>query len=229
MDEQQTPSPNNQTGKKTLWIVIAVLIILGVCWWLFMPKGDKNQVKNNEQTTKQAQTEGQAQNLSLKELFAEGKTQKCQTSFESAEGKGSGQLYIGNGKMRTDMTMVVGDKTLTTHMITDNSMAYTWIEGQNMAFKMPISQTEQQQTETQKQGSADLNTKYAVTCTSWNVDESLLTPPANINFLDQTQLLQTGQTAGQPSNSDSLKTQQCAACDSAGDAKEQCKTALGCK
>jgi len=229
MDGEQTPSPNNQTGKKTLWIVIILILLAGIGWWLFGTKTDKNQTKNESQTMGQEQTENQAQNLSLKELFAEGKTQKCQTSFESADGKGSGQLYIGNGKMRTDMTMVVGNESLTTHMITDNTMAYTWTDGQNMAFKMPISQTEQQQTETQKQGSADLNTKYAVTCTSWNVDESLLTPPANINFLDQTQLLQTGQTAGQPSDTDSLKAQQCAACDSAGDAKEQCKTALGCK
>lgn len=229
MDSEQTPSSNNQLSKKTFLMIIAVLIILVAGWWLFMSKGDNNQMKNSEQAAGQAQTESQKQNLSPKELFAQGKTQKCQTSFETAEGKGNGQLYIANGKMRTDTTMVIGGNSITTHMIMDDSMAYVWIDGQNMAFKMPIDQLEQQQPETQTQASANLDTKYEVICSDWSIDESLLTPPSNVNFPDQTQLLQTSQTVDQQSDASSLKAQQCAACESAGEAKEQCKTALGCK
>ena len=87
---------------------------------------------------------------------------------------------------------------------------------------------------------------YDYNCERWSTDASLFTPPKGVEFMDMNAMMKgmptmpkgvsvpaasgaaPGAQSGMP-DMQNMMAAQCAACDQAGDAREQCRAALGCK
>jgi len=235
----QTP-PSGGNGAKIVMVVLVVLIILALAWYFVAgKKGSDTSVKSGQENAGMMQTSNtSSQPMSMKELMASGKTQKCDFTSQSASSTSQGTVYIGGGKMRGDFSSTAQGKTMATHMINDGTTVYTWVDGMSMAVKMSAAakMTNRPTPSNRTSQSVDQNAKYNYNCSDWTQDNSQFTPPANINFTDMSAMMQQNTTTGTSGSgasagagtSASMKAQQCAACDGAGAGKAQCLAMLKC-
>ncbi len=238
MDVENTPNtppagePKKNSTEKAMWLVAGILIILAAGWYI-MGKSNKNagQIKSNNEAENALQQQN-GQPMSLRELMALGKSQKCEFNFSADKTQTQSTVYFGKGKMRGDFAATVDGKQMVSHMINDGSTIYTWIDGSSMAFKISAQSAEDKPGQTSDQSnsqSVDVNAKYNYNCSSWPVNDSLLTPPANITFTDQNELLKQAQEQTVPTSGASGSSAQCAACNSLSEnQRASCLAALKC-
>ena len=169
--EPETTSTSTEGSNKTLWIVGIVIIIAAVAYFLMRGEGASTTL-----TTLEPGTSG-ASEQSLTELLAAGTSQTC--TFTQADGEGT--VYVAGGKMRGNFTSLADGKTMISHMISDGTTAYTWVDGMPAGFKMMMNA---QQASGQQQGTVDVNQKLAYTCSPWTADANAFTPPAGMQFND---------------------------------------------
>lgn len=169
--EPETTSTGTSTGgsNKTLWIVGVIIIIAAVAYFLMRGDGASTSLTTLEPSGSGEQT--------LAELLAAGTAQTC--TFTQADGEGT--VYVANGKMRGDFTSVADGKTMTSHMISDGTTAYTWVDGMPTGFKMMMNSA---QAAGQQPGTVDINQRLGYNCSSWSADASVFTPPAGMQFND---------------------------------------------
>ncbi len=203
-------------------IAVVVILLLGVGGYFYFNK------------SRNVETAGGISSgvKSLKELLASGVPQKCTFASDDESGKTEGTSYIAGGKVRADFTSTINAKTTVSHMISDNKTSYIWTDGDKTGFKMTITETDTNATdspvtgETASQGNeADLDQKSDYKCSVWVPDNSMFTPPADVKFTDFSEMFKPS-----PATSGSGSSQQCSICDSLkGDDKTSCLSALNCK
>jgi len=198
---------------KNIIIAIVVVLAVGAAYFLWGSGGSMEIAQNA---------------ASIKELIARGDDITCTFSRTDENSSMDGTIYVSDGKIRGDFSMVQGGQSFDSHMIQDGDMAYTWNTGGPLGatgFKMPISADEEVSSGEGEYQAIDLEEQLDTKCSRWSPDASKFVPPSNITFQDLSQqLMQAEQSAGD------LQTQQCAACDMAPDeaSKAQCRAALGC-
>lgn len=239
---QNKPS-NGNNSKMIGGIIAALLVIVAIVWGVMAKKGgDSNMVRSgNEAITKINPDGSRPQPMSIKELMTTGKTQKCEVQFANDKVSTKGTVYIGGGKMRTDVSITGTDgKMINSHMLNDGHYIYTWMDGQVAAMKISLETMTKMQNQqvpsgqTAPQKPVDEDAKYNYNCSGWNAEDIILTPPSNLKFTDQSEMMmnvQKGKMSGdtnQNNSANSLKAQQCAACEQAGDNRAQCLAALNC-
>lgn len=154
------------------------------------------------------------QKASLNDLLKGNKNEKCTfsstdpTTHEST----SGTVYVTGQRMRGDYSSTDADgKQTSSSTLRDNTYQYFW-QGDS-GYKMKIATIESTTTVTTLKSvttttvkdettttdlTAQDNTQYNYNCSKWTVDESLLTPPSNVNFVDyDAQIQQSQQQASQ--------------------------------
>lgn len=215
-------------NKKTLGIVVVILLVLAVVWFALSgsnknaPDGKGQEKSSNSKMT------------SLKELEALNKPQKCVFKDESSAEQVQGLVYVSQGKMRGDFGMVSEGKTIRSHMISDGKYSYTWMDDSSSGFKVAL---DVQNIETKpdaanpKPASMDASKQMSYDCQSWSEDASVFVAPSNVKFEDFSAMMAPKAPAPggavQPAGSSAAA---CAACDSLqGDSKTQCRAALSCK
>lgn len=209
-------------NKKAL--IAAGLVIALVVLGAFVFSNKKQTVTQNEMPLADNQTK-EGTNASLKELFTSGTSQSCTFNSNTA-GNGSGTVYMTTGHMRGDFNVSYNDMTTSTHMISDGTTSYIWIDGQPNGFKMAFD-SQGQQSNTPNEKAIDMEQKIDYRCSNWTPDQTMFVPPSTVTFSDMTAVKNTTSVKGEE-NAD-MKVQQCAACDSAPEpAQAQCKAALGC-
>lgn len=168
---------------------------------------------------------------SLKDLLSAGIAQKCTFSTTDESGTSEGVTYVSGGKVRADFSSTVEGKVVKSHMISDGKTNYIWTDGEKTGFKMTVEQTSTTEsdvpsssTDTSVSSQVDLNEKADYKCSAWIADDSLFTPPSDVEFQDFSDIFKP-----QPSTSAGSGTSQCAYCSSlSGEDKTQCLTALNC-
>lgn len=215
--------------KKTIPVILAVLIILGIgIWFLTGRKSQSPQTTNTLSAQPTAATANQPQ--SLKDLLLAGIPQTCTVSQTSENNKSDTTIYISGGQMRGDVQAKAGDTNIVTHMIIRDNTTYVWTDGQTTGYKMAYDPNTPVPTSApgQPQGvNPDVKVDYH--CSPWISDAGKFILPSNITFTDLKSLLPSlpaaPKVSGAPAQSD-----QCAACGYlTGDAKTQCLKTLGCK
>jgi hypothetical protein len=224
--------------KKIVIISAAVLLLAAGC-------SKSATVTSNTSATTQGANQPASSMTSLKALMASGSAQKCEVNFSNNNVSSQGTIYVAGGKMRGDFSAQNDGKTESTHMINDGTNVYTWVDGMSMAMKMSVSAMQNMQAQASPSGtpapqqhSIDPNANYQYNCSPWSEDSSTFTPPTNINFTDDSQMMMNMNPAsanGAPASdgvsasaSASMKAQECAACNNAGAAKAQCLASLHC-
>lgn len=210
-------------NKKTLWIVIGIIVIAAILYFALRPQDAVNNTgeQSTNSTTMSEQT--------LKDLVMAGRPMQCTFKEEGSEGT----VYVSGKNVRGDFSAIVEGKPVMSHMITADNTSYIWMDGQTTGFKMTIDPEAAESTEQADapvQG-IDENKKMNYSCSNWSGDTSKFAVPSNIDFQDFSSLMPT-QVQTETNNSANMNANaaQCAACDSAPAAsREQCRAALGCK
>lgn len=230
MDETTTPpspTPQKNGGNGKAIGIIILVIVLALLAWYFTKNKNGSQTLSDTQTASSTQ-QSSGQPTSLKNLMA-GSPQKCDVSFSSNNSQSQGTVYVNHSSYRGDFTSQTADgKQVTTHMISDGQIMWTWQDGTGVGYKMAAGVMGESASTTPGSGNGvDPTANYDYQCSSWNVVNSIFTPPADYHFTDMSASMNAGASAS--SSSATMKAQQCAACGSlTGSQQAQCKAALSC-
>lgn len=209
---------------KNMYLVLGLLLVLLVGAGVFMMIGKKP----TEPTPLSSATESTAKNpKSLKDLMASAVSQKCTYKDKMDTVDISGVTYVAGGKMRGDITSLVDNKQIATHIIVDGKTSYIWVDGQASGFKMAYDTGNTiSNPDTKQSQQVDINKSMDFSCSPWMTDESMFTLPSNVKFTDYgsvavpTVATTSGETAPQVN---------CSVCGNlTGESKTQCLTALKC-
>lgn len=165
-----------------------------------------------------------------------------------------GTTYIASGKVRSDSTITVGTSKTTSSSIVDGDVMYAWGSAMPHGMKMSLSAMSSMSTDANtssdtmgmNEHAADFDQQYDYSCAPWTADASFFAPPAGIQFMDYSEMMQNmggmmqgGTDAGMvdgemimPGTSGAAKNaMMCVACEQAPDAesKAECKAAMGCQ
>jgi len=206
---------------KQLLIGIGALLLIGGGYFLY-------QQSSGAPATNQAVSG--AIKGSLQDLFARGANLQCTFKYDDENNMTDGTVYLSGKKMRGDFALSQSDgKSMQSHVIRDDVYGYTWLEGQKQGTKIKIETSEKITKDQEGEKDGELfaldNKDVDYDCKAWNVDNSMLKPPANINFQDISAQVEQIQE-----NTQQVNESKCATCNQApaGTAKEQCLEALNC-
>lgn len=209
-------------------IILCIAVVVGAYFILTPNSATPDKVANIENSMiKETAPDNAQQKKSLRDLLALTENQEC--SFTDDQGN-SGILYGSAGKVRGDFTATVNGTVTQSHMFSDNTNMYFWVDGQTMGFKGSVSSMTQAGTQTGNK-SVDVNKQVEYECKPWSVNTDSLVVPEGITFTDFNVIMPQGSgttEAGQSAMPDTNSIQ-CAACDNLpAEAAAQCKQALGC-
>lgn len=220
-------------GKKTLLIILLVLVLLGIAGFLvkgFLMKrlsnaGVVGNLVKNVITKEEGTTAGDVIKGTLDQLIQSGKSVKCTFSDDSDGTKVEATSYISGEKFRTDSTTTDEDGKIEFHMISDGTYAYSWGDTMETGLKMKFSDFENNDAEkttnaaTQKDFSiANAMKGYNYNCQPWLGDPTKFIVPTNVQFQDLTEMMKN------------LTKDMCKNCDSLDDEEQiaSCKESLNC-
>jgi hypothetical protein len=184
---------------------------------------------NNQQTSIKPATQEKGQLMTLNDLLASGKSQKCTVAYSLNNTQNQATVYIDGGNTRMDTTYELNGAVKNFSVISDGKNVYLWTNDSKYGYKTTVQKnstsTPPSSGSTLRQD-LDPNHQYQYDCSGQAVDPSEFTPPSSINFsaLSTPQSPTTG-AAGAPTED---KAKACAACDYAGSGKAQCLASLGC-
>lgn len=222
-------------SKILVGIVLAVVAALG--YWMYV---------GNSMTAGVTGTETN-ENASVGKTFAQllgmGQSLECTYEYNDGANVSSGRMYMANGgeSIRGDFNFTQsGAGAMEMHMIRVDGYNHIWGSSLPQGIKMRVTEENKGELFDSYAGqdvSAINNTNYS--CSAWSGDPSKFVLPSNVEFMDIGDLQKmmgapkigeaTGVEADSDATSPDMKAIQCAACDQAGAAREQCRQALGCK
>lgn len=164
----------------------------------------------------------------ITDLLSLGKSIKCTYSLPVQDGTtGTGTILVSGTKMRGDSTITTADNgTIESHFISMDNTMYTWSPSMPRGFKMAIDpETINSETpgEIPEEAKA-LQEQMDYKCLPWIPDQSVFELPADVEFVDLSELTKSLPAAGDTGNN-------CAVCDLAQteEAKAQCLASLNCE
>lgn len=216
-------------NKGIIIAVVAALVIAGAGVFLAKQKAPGTSEKMGD-------TETVANNLdsspvsSIKELMETHGNKTC--TFSDAESKSSGEVFVGDGKMRGNFEINTKDSQESSHIIFDGQRVYAWSDSGNEGYLMSLDAIDEINSkfgngDTQM---ADINKKVDLNCSDWSTDSSQFQLPTGVEFKDFSAMMESLKSSMPEEAADEdAKALQCEACDSLPDESAiQCKKALGC-
>jgi hypothetical protein len=177
--------------------VIVVVIIAVAAWFIFSPQASTetsssvtsvststSEVASSSSPTSQGTTVQSAG--TLRALVTQGGNYTCTLTTTAQSGNGTrGTIYAAGGKTRLDFVFQGSNGVdTTTHIIRNGTYAYTWVDGQTLGTRTPITASSPIVPE-QPQGGviavAD-NLQISSDCRPWVPDASQFVPPTAITF-----------------------------------------------
>lgn len=173
--------------------------------------------------------------MSMKDLVKLGKNYTC--TYVQAEQDGistQGTVYVqGEKNFRGDFTMMEkGGKKQMSHMIGTETVSYMWADGERQGMMIRLDKDDEDvfaddaddESEDEDDFGFDEDEDVKMNCKKWSPDQSVFTPPKNVEFIDFAAQME-GMMKMQGGDGS-----QCGVCDMAGteEEKAECKKALGC-
>lgn len=197
-------------------------------------------------------------NLKMTDLLNTEMSYHCTFSSQTdPQNASSGEIYVAQKgqKMRGSfMTKMSDEPDVEGNILRDGQYQYIWQTGENEGMKLLITESDndifsidnddenddfnQMEDETFEDDSVDESADMNFSCLPWKVDEAMFSIPSDINFVDfQAQMDELNSSL--PVFNDELindfgtdeePSDTCAICDQvpAGQAKQECMSALGC-
>lgn len=201
--------------------IVAVIIIAVIGGYMVL---NKKSTAPSQPTTSQEQS-GQDEGIvkgSIKSLLSGGKNVSCSVKYPIGDSTSEGKVYVTENKMRGDFTTTVEGKTMESHMISDGSYSYSWVSGTPQGVKIKIDETQAKASPVAGQSQqVDIDAQIDMNCSSWGVDNSMFTPPADVKFTDFSSMMKP---AASPASGQTQQNRGSSVCDSITDpqAKAAC-------
>jgi len=218
-------------NKKIIFIVVAIIII-ALLGFIVVNMSKTTKPAVTIQTTPAASPTAAATETgnvkgTIKSLMTAGKSEVCSYTNQVNGANINGKMYVDNGKMRGDFTVVNSGKneTVTSHMIVnDGQNMYAWTDLSARGMKMSLASAASASGASTSSG-PDVNQEVQFSCSSWTPDASLFTVPTTITFYTINAGAQTTGTTTNPATGASG----CSVCDSLpAAAQSACKAQLNC-
>jgi hypothetical protein len=213
--------------KSTIALIVVILLVIvgGFLYWQRMqrvtpggPEADNTEVTDGENRMMAGQT--------FATLVRGGNDVHCEFTQGEGDDSTSGEIYISDRgeRIRGDfMVMQSGSAEHNeAHMIRTNGWNYIWTSAQPQGMKMQVTAENREKLFEGENGGIPNDVAY--NCVEWDVEASKFDVPTTIEFMDISASLKAG-----AQGSADMKAMQCAACEQAGAAREQCLLALKCE
>lgn len=132
-------------------------------------------------------------NGSMKDLLEKNNPVKCTFTLTEKNQTMIGMIFVsGDKKLRSDYDLIQDNQTIKSSMIIDGDWLYTWSNMMPQGIKMNIKDLEKLSDKDISVGGenwAAWNKKIDFKCVKWSVDKNIMTPPANMQFLDWTEIV----------------------------------------
>lgn len=201
-------------------VALAVVALLAIGAYLLTTT---KKVATTETIKTQTENTIDTQNT-IKNLLASNSPQQC--SYTDPEGASNGTVYVANGKMAGEFNVNSPQGAVTSHMFSDGTDMYIWMDGQPQGIMMSLSGAQEPNTSTTSATqNVDVNKPFDFDCVEWTVDETMFAKPTSVTFVNMNSLIPTGTGAGSGQTMPS-----CSACDILpAAAQASCKAAIpGC-
>lgn len=208
-------------NKLLIYGITGVVLVLGIVAFAMNKSDSPVESVDNETSEEVSSNSSEA---SLKDLIANGGSNKCTFSQTVENSKSDGVVYLQNGAMRGDFTSVAGGQTIKSHMIVRENTTYVWSDMASQGVKMSFDAAAT--SAASSTGGVSIDQKLAYSCDGWSGDAGMFSLPSEITFTDLSSMIPGGSTNGSSANS-----YQCNACASITDAdgKAQCKAMFNCQ
>ncbi len=219
---------------KTIFGIIFGIIAVVLGYWLLSGQGSPEMSK--EGATQESASVGRT----FAQLLGMGQSLKCTYEYNDGTNVSSGTMYMADSgeRLRGEFNFTQsGLGAMQMSMVRVDGYNYMWGSAMPQGIKTKVTEENRAQLFDNADANATAinNTEYK--CESWNADASMFAVPTNVQFMDMGDL---GKMMGNPkigeatvqadgSATTDIKAMQCAACEQAGPAREQCRQALGCK
>jgi hypothetical protein len=234
--------------KKSLLIVLVVLVVFGLAAWFFVFKGktsgnkclDKNGLETNAGNCAVATTGNTvAEKVSdsvkgtFQQLLSTGKNMRCSFSQKAEGTQSDSTTYLSGTKFRVDSIITgSGNEVTEFHQISDGEWIYMWGTGFQGGLKMKYTDFQKQsgeQTNTNSEAfkkNTEMMKDVNYECLPWVVDTSKFNVPTNVTFQDLTEMMK-----GLGDTTKNLSKELCANCNQLDTAEQiaSCKSALKCE
>lgn len=192
------------SSKVIIAIVVALAVIGGGAFIITNNGNDENGSQASTASSDSPKQGDDAAEIStIKELVSRNKDVTCTFSGTEQDGaKNSGTVYVSKGRMNGDFILEPAGKPVQkSHIIQDGTYQYVWIDGKSEGTKIKLSAMEslvdEEKAKQQAQQPVDQDKKFDFSCSDWNVDESVFTPPSNVTFSDLSAQLEQAQRVQQ--------------------------------
>ena len=170
----ETDNSSGSAMGGTAWYglgVVAVVLVLAGAWSYFGGGAGGPASVGNAGTQ-----------MSLKDLLAQGGSQKCAFSSVTDSFESSGTVYVADGQMRGDFTSVTGGQPVMSHMVVTDNTSYVWTDNYQQGMMMSFdAMTAGQES---GQSAVDPNALADYSCEPWEADAGIFVLPDGIYFLD---------------------------------------------
>lgn len=203
MENAESGASPSKGGPKTgvILIIVLLLILVGGAAYLLLSKNTTSQVANTTSSAKKASPTSSNTFSSIQDALAKSMSLQCDYSDDKGTKTTS---YMKSGAIRSDIVMASGSKG-SSSVIMKNNTLYMWSgkEGTKMTFDISemmakVTPGTQKTTSAQKPGDVIENLeKYKQSCKPATVSDALFTPPADVKFVDLSQMMKPGSTGTQ--------------------------------
>lgn len=213
-------------------VLLLSVVVFGGYRALSQPSSSETQVE-----TTITPTVSDSSATSLSSFLTSQTDQQC--TFTGTNENSSGTLYVGNGKARGDFAITTNNLSVQSHMISDGTNMYVWMDGQGQGFTMSLSEMEQagQNLSPELKNTLPIDNIGTHSCTPWTVDEQMFVVPTTVTFINPSALLEKlpskeniNAALDKVKENGALNTAACVACNQlSGDQQTQCKQMAGCQ
>lgn len=176
-------------------------IIIGAIVLLLLAGGAyAMQNKKSSPSTPKSQTVSQTANEA--EEFAKAIESGKPTQCTMTNATDKMEYFIKGKKMYINLSNIIENKTVLSHIINDEKYFYMWTDGQKQGSKinlltspLPNSSAAPEQNTPKFESKDDYeklkNDGYMINCKPSNIDNSAFIPPVDINFIDPSEMMKS--------------------------------------
>lgn len=175
--------------------ILPVILLLAAVTLSACGSSEVNEGKTVNQENKENTTSSQK---SLKELLGLGTSQKCTYEVNEDGSQMKGEIVINGDKFKQSVEINNDQGSMMVYTLSDGTYYYTWGDAmKNQGTKMKIADLQSDAQEVSKENSGseaqkvDWDKKINYNCVAATVDETNLTLPTDVEFVDFTETMKS--------------------------------------
>lgn len=161
-------------------IIVAIIVIGGGAWYFTSGKSGGTEAQRGASDEAKEVNAGEG---TFASLVGRAGSWKCDIKTYVENAPSEGTVHISDGKVRADFTSVIGNETVTSHMISADGYVYTWSDAYPQGMKMKIPEGDATAVPGNQGGvSPDANVEYS--CAPAGASLEAFVPPSSVSFME---------------------------------------------